>query len=494
MSGSTTTSNPAVETLTLTHFVGGDRLEQGPAQQDISPSDSTDVVAVWGAADADLARQAVDAAVAAAPGWAATTGARRGEILTAAGLDIERRADEFGRILAREEGKTLVEAVGEVRRAAQILQFQGGQAIRNRGHLVDSIRPGVEVAITREPIGVVSVIAPWNFPIAIPAWKIAPALAYGNTVVFKPAEAVPASSWLLVDALHRAGLPAGVLNMVLGRGRDIGDVLTGSPGITAVTFTGSEGTGRRVLDRASAAGIRCQLEMGGKNPLVVLDDADIDVAVSQALAGSFGSTGQRCTASSRLIVTSGIHDRFVDRLADAMSGWRVGHALGDGIDMGPVVDQGQLDQDRRYIDGAAAAGRTVVGGQREESGTDGFFLRPALVLGTEPSDAINREEVFGPVASVIEVQDYEHALATANDTPYGLAAGIITTSLAAAHDFRRRARAGMVMVNLATAGVDFHVPFGGRGASSYGPREQGEEAREFFTQVKTSYIAAGPVR
>jgi len=477
----------------LPHLIGGERIDRGPVQVDVSPSDTTDVVAEWGAADAALAEQAVAAAAAAAPGWAATTGARRGEILGSASLEIGRRADELGRLLAREEGKTLPEAVAEVRRAAQILQFQAGQAVRNSGQLLDSVRPGVEVVITREPLGVVSVIAPWNFPIAIPAWKIAPALAYGNTVVLKPAEAVPASAWHLVDILHRAGLPDGVLNLVLGRGRDIGDTLTGSPALDAVTFTGSETTGRRVLDRASAAGIRAQLEMGGKNPLVVLDDADLDVAVSQALAGAFGSTGQRCTASSRLVVTRGIHDRFVDRLTEAMEKWRVGHALDDGVDMGPVVDRAQLDQDRRYVAEAASAGREVVGGDLEAGPTDGFFMRPALVLGTDPSDAINREEVFGPVASVIQVDDYEHALAVANDTPYGLAAGVITTSLAAATDFRRRAQAGMVMVNVATAGVDFHVPFGGRGASSFGPREQGEHAREFFTQVKTAYVAAGPV-
>ncbi|WP_257226560.1 aldehyde dehydrogenase family protein [Rhodococcus opacus] len=479
------------ETTAITHIIGGERIESGPAQHDVSPSDSTDIVASWGAASEDLARQAIEAAVAAAPGWAATTGAQRGEILTNAGLELDRRANELGRVLAREEGKTLPEAIAEVRRAAQIFLFQGGQAVRNRGQLIDSVRADVEISITREPLGVVSVIAPWNFPIAIPAWKIAPALAYGNTVILKPSEAVPASAWHLVDVLHRAGLPNGVLNLVLGRGKDIGDTLTGSVGIDAVTFTGSESTGRRVLDRTSAAGIRAQLEMGGKNPLVVLDDADIDVAVTQALTGAFGSTGQRCTASSRLIVTRGIHDRFVDRLGAAMAAWRVGHALGDGIDMGPVVDQGQLDKDRRYVAAAAAAGREVVGGQLEEAETDGFFMRPALVLGTEPTDAINREEVFGPVASVIKVDDYQHALAVANDTPYGLTAGIITTSLAAAHDFRKRAQAGMVMVNLATAGVDFHVPFGGRGASSFGPREQGEHAREFFTQVKTAYVAAG---
>jgi aldehyde dehydrogenase (NAD+) len=470
-------------TTRLHHVIGGERIDAGVTQEDRSPSDTTDVVAEWGAADAALAGQAVAAAAAAAPGWANTTGARRGEILSAAARELEARAEELGVVLAREEGKTLPEAVAEVRRAAQILQFQAGQAVRNSGVLLDSIRPGVEVAVTREPLGVISVIAPWNFPIA-----------YGNTVVFKPAEAVPASAWHLVDILQRAGLPDGVLNLVLGRGRDIGDTLTGSPDIAAVTFTGSETTGRRVLDRASALGIRTQLEMGGKNPLVVLDDADLEVAVTQALAGAFGSTGQRCTASSRLIVTPAIHDEFVERLVAAMRAWRVGNALEPGVDMGPVVDQAQLDQNLLYLTQATDGGREVVGGELESAPTEGFFMRPALVLDTDPADAINCEEVFGPVASVIKADDYEHALAVANQTPYGLASGIITTSLAAATDFRRRAQAGLVMVNLATAGVDFHVPFGGRGASSFGPREQGEQAREFFTQTKTAYVAAGPVR
>lgn len=479
------------DTLVLSHFIDGERLHAGPAMQDLSPSDQSDVVATWGAADSGLAEQAVAVAVAAAPAWAAVTGARRGEILSIVAQELDRRAEEIGRVLAREEGKTYPEAVAEVRRAAQIFGFQAGQAIRNTGVLVESVRPGIEISITREPVGVVSVISPWNFPIAIPAWKIAPALAYGNTVVFKPAEIVPASAWILVDILHRAGLPAGVLNLVLGRGRDIGDTLTGGDGIDAITFTGSDVTGRRVLQRSSERAMRAQLEMGGKNPLVVLDDADLDVAVSQAMSGAFGSTGQRCTASSRLVVADGIHDAFVERLSAAMGEWRVGHALGDGIDMGPVVSQDQFEQDLEYVADAAAAGREVVGGEIVDADTEGYFMRPALVLDTDPADRINQEEVFGPVASILRARDYEHALTLANDTPYGLTAGIITTSLAAAAHFRAHARAGMVMVNIATAGVDFHVPFGGRGASSFGPREQGEQAREFFTQTKTSYVSAG---
>lgn len=479
------------DTLILSHFIDGERLQAGPTSQDVSPSDASDIVAAWGAANSSLADQAVDAAVSAAPAWASLTGAHRGEILSVAAQELDRRAEELGRVLAREEGKTYPEAVAEVRRAAQIFSFHAGQAIRNTGMLVESVRSGVEIAVTKEPVGVVSVISPWNFPIAIPAWKIAPALAYGNTVVFKPAEIVPASAWLLVDVLHRAGLPAGVLNLVLGRGRDVGDTLTGRAGVSAVTFTGSEATGRQVLQRTSERGVRAQLEMGGKNALVVLDDADLDLAVSQALNGSFGSTGQRCTASSRLIVTDRIHDAFVERLSAAMTGWKVGHALGEGIDMGPVASQSQLAQNLEYLTGAVAAGREVVGGEVVACDTEGHFMRPSLVLDTVAGDRINREEVFGPVASILRVSDYEQALSTANDTPYGLTAGIITTSLAAATHFRAHARVGMVMVNLATAGVDFHVPFGGRGASSFGPREQGEQAREFFTQTKTAYVSAG---
>lgn len=478
----------------LPHLVGGETIISGDSQIDRSPSDSTDVVAEWGAADALVAEQAIAAAVDAFPVWSGMTGAQRGDILATASVEIERRADELGHILSREEGKTLREAIGEVRRASQILAFHGGQAIRNHGTLHESVRPGIDIAVTREAVGVVSVVTPWNFPIAIPAWKIAPALAYGNTVVLKPAEAVPASAWHLVDILQRAGLPRGALNLVLGRGSDIGDVLTGSHDVNAVTFTGSEDTGRRVLNQTAASGTRAQLEMGGKNPLVVLDDADLDVAVAQALNGSYGSTGQRCTASSRLVVTRGIHDEFIARLTAAMGAWTVGHALDPTTNMGPVIDLPQFELDRRHLSEAKSAGREVIGGDLVSAPTDGFFLRPALILGTSPDDPINRTEVFGPVASVIRVDDYEHALAVANDTKYGLAAGIITSSLATATDFRRRARAGMVMVNLATAGVDYHVPFGGRGASSFGPREQGEQAREFFTQVKTSYVAAGEVR
>jgi aldehyde dehydrogenase (NAD+) len=346
------------------------------------------------------------------------------------------------------------------------------------------------VEVTREPLGVIGMITPWNFPIAIPAWKIAPALAYGNTVVIKPAEAVPGCATELVKILEESGLPAGVVNLVLGPGRVIGEALVTSSDIDAISFTGSEATGRAIAAKCVASGKKVQLEMGGKNPLVVVDDADLDVAVDAALDGSFFSTGQRCTASSRLIVTSKIHDQFVEALQRKASALVVGHALDKSTQIGPVVDDRQLQQNLNYLKIAGEEGGQVLGGDLVERPTKGYFMRPALVIGTDNTMRINREEVFGPVASVITVAGYEEALAVANDTPYGLAAGICTTSLKYSSHFKRHAEAGMVMVNAPTAGVDYHVPFGGRKRSSYGPREQGSYAREFYTVVKTAYVRA----
>jgi len=354
-----------------------------------------------------------------------------------------------------------------------------------------SVRPGIEIEVTREPLGVIGIIAPWNFPIAIPAWKIAPALAYGNCVVFKPAELVPGSAWALADIISRAGLPTGVFNLVMGPGRVVGEIMLNHREIDAVSFTGSIGTGARVAAACVARGAKFQLEMGGKNPLVVLDDADLDVAVNCAIQGAFFSTGQRCTASSRLIVQAGIHDRFVAAMVERMRGLKVGDARGAGIDIGPVVDQTQLDQDLRYIDIARKEGATLAwGGEQVQAATPGFFLAPALFAETGNGMRINREEVFGPVASVIRVDSYDEALTVANDTEFGRVSGICTTSLKHATHFKRQAQAGMVMVNAPTAGVDYHVPFGGRKGSSYGSREQGSYAAEFYTTVKTAYVLA----
>ncbi len=325
---------------------------------------------------------------------------------------------------------------------------------------------------------------------AIPAWKIAPALAYGNTVVMKPADLVPGCAWALAEILAKAGLPAGVFNLVMGRGSVVGETLVNHPDVAAISFTGSVGTGRAIAAKAIARMAKVQLEMGGKNPLVVLDDADLPTAVNAATQGAYYSTGQRCTASSRLIVTAGIHDRFVAAMTEKLKSLKVDDALAAGTDIGPVVDQSQLDQDLAYIEvGKAEGARLAVGGERLTRGSEGYYLAPALFTDANNGMRIAREEIFGPVACVIRAAGYDEALALANDTEFGLCSGIVTTSLKHATHFKRHAQAGMVMVNLPTAGVDYHVPFGGRKGSSYGSREQGRYAAEFFTTVKTAYTA-----
>ena len=476
------------------NWIGGEWLAGSRATRNVNPSDTRDVIDEYSLADAAQARRALGAAADAFPTWAQSTPQQRFDALDAAGSEILARKAELGDLLAREEGKTLPEAIGEVARAGHIFKFFAGEALRSAGQFLPSVRSGITVEVTREPVGVVSVITPWNFPIAIPAWKIAPALAYGNCVVFKPAELVPGSAWALAEILSRCGLPPGVFNLVVGKSSDIGTVLLDDPRVSAVTFTGSVGTGRKVAQACVARGAKYQLEMGGKNPFVVLDDADLDVAVNAAVQGSFYSAGQRCTASSRLIVTDGVHDRFVAAVIERLRVLKIDDARRPGTDIGPVVDAGQLATDVEYIRIAREEGATLAfGGEHRETssaGQPGFYLTPALLTATRNDQRINREEVFGPVASVVRVKDYDEALATANDTPFGLSAGIATTSLKHASHFKRHAQAGMVMVNAATAGVDYHVPFGGRKASSFGPREQGSYAAEFYTTVKTAYTAA----
>ncbi len=469
------------------NYIAGEWVEGASVNRDLNPSNTEDVVGEYARADRAATQQAVKAARGAAAAWQARSPQDRSDILDRAGTEILARKDELGRLLSREEGKTLVEGVGETVRAGRIFKYFAGEALRVGGEHLPSVRPGVEVDVLREPVGVVGVITPWNFPIAIPAWKIAPALAYGNCVVFKPADLVPGCGWALADIIARAGLPPGVFNLVMGPGSQVGDTLVQSPDVNAITFTGSVEVGNALLLKAASHGTRVQLEMGGKNPFVVLDDADLDVAVSCAIQGAFYSTGQRCTASSRFVVTEKIHDRFVKAVSEKMRALRVDDALEPDTDIGPVVSQSQLEQDLAYIRIARQEGGRVEGGELVKRGSPGYYLLPALVTETTNAMRINREEVFGPVASVIRVKDYEEAVAVANDTVFGLSSGIATTSLKHAHDFRRRSAAGMVMVNLPTAGVDFHVPFGGRKGSNYGPREQGAYAREFYTVVKTVY-------
>ncbi|MBX4925055.1 aldehyde dehydrogenase family protein [Rhizobium binae] len=461
------------------------------ATKNINPSDTNEVVGLYADGSAEDTKNAIAAAKAAFPAWSRSGIWERHVILKKTGDEIMARKDELGALLAREEGKTLPEATGEVIRASQIFEFFAGEALRLAGEVIPSVRPNIGVEITREALGVIGIITPWNFPIAIPAWKIAPALCYGNTVVFKPAELVPACSWAIVDILNRAGLPKGVLNLVMGKGSVVGQAMLESPDVAGITFTGSTGTGRRVAAASIEHNRKFQLEMGGKNPMIVLDDADLSVAVEAAANSGFFSTGQRCTASSRLIVTEGIHDKFVAALTEKLKTLVVDNALKAGTHIGPVVDERQLKTDTDYIEiGKKEGAKLAFGGEVISRETPGFYLQPTLFTEATNQMRISREEIFGPVVSVIRVKDYDEALATANDTPFGLSAGIATTSLKHATHFKRNAEAGMVMVNLPTAGVDFHVPFGGRKGSSYGPREQGKYASEFFTVVKTAYTLA----
>lgn len=474
------------------NFINGEWVASTHTSKNINPSDITDVVGEYAQADAEQVNNAVAAAKAAQPTWGASTPQQRFDVLDFIGSEILARKDELGRLLSREEGKTLPEGIGEVVRAGNIFKFFAAEALRVGGEHIASVRPGIEIDTMREPLGVVGLITPWNFPMAIPSWKVAPALGFGNAVLLKPAELAPACSWSLAEIISRSGLPKGVFNLVMGKGSAVGSTIVNHPDVAGVSFTGSVEVGRTLAANLARRLARVQLEMGGKNPLVVLDDADLNVAVNAAINGAFFSTGQRCTASSRLIVTEGIHDRFAQAMIERMKALKVDDALAPGTDIGPVIDGAQLMKDESYIELARReGGKLVFGGERLKREKNGWYLAPALFTETTNTMRFNCEEAFGPLAGVIRVKNYDEALAVANDTEFGLCAGICTTALKYATHFKRNAQAGMVMVNLPTAGVDYHVPFGGRKGSSYGTREQGSYAKEFYTVVKTCYVAAG---
>jgi aldehyde dehydrogenase (NAD+) len=475
-------------TLTLSHYIDGARVGGEARAERRNPSDTDEVVAHFPLGGAGEISEAVAAARRAFPAWRSLTPEARSDILDRVGRLLIERSAELGRLLSREEGKLVTEGVAETVRAGRVFRYFAGEAIRVHGRTLGSPRPGVEVETYREPLGVVGLITPWNFPIAIPAWKSAPALAFGNTVVLKPSSLSPVLASELANLLHEAGAPPGVFNMVYGEA-EAGAALVDHPDVAAISFTGSQAVGSHVAARAAARQARVQLEMGGKNPLVVLDDADLERAVQVALDGAFFASGQRCTASSRIIVTDGVHDAFAAELARRAGALRVGHALDPESQMGPQVSDAQLAKSVAYSAGAAAEGGVILcGGEALSRPTRGHFMAPTLIGSTTPDMRINCEEVFGPVATLIRVRDFDEALAVANATRFGLSAGVVTTSLANARRFRSGVRAGMVMVNLPTAGVDYNAPFGGVASSSYGQREQGYAAVEFYTQVKTAYI------
>lgn len=474
------------------NFIAGEWLAGASEIANINPSDLSDNIGLFAQADSAQLQLALEAARSAQIEWAKTGLERRYTALMNIGNELIANCEELGTLLAREEGKTQPEGKGEIYRSGQFFTYYAAEVLRQIGDNAESVRDGIEVDVRREPVGTVAVISPWNFPTATAVWKIAPALAFGNAVIWKPANIVLASAVALARIIEKQDLPKGLFNLVMGSGSSIGQQLIESPLIDAISFTGSVPVGRQIAKSAVTNFTRLQLEMGSKNALAIMDDADLDIAVACALGGAFGSTGQKCTASSRLVVHRQIHDEFVDRLVAGANKMVVGHALEAGTQMGPVASEAQLMQNLENVELAKQEGGELrCGGERVERATDGYFMTPAVFTQTRNDWQVNREELFAPMACVIEVASYEEALDTVNDTRFGLTSGIITTNLARATHFRRHARTGCVMINLPTAGTDYHVPFGGRGESSYGPREQGQYAKEFYTHVKTAYISSG---
>ena len=479
-------------TDTKLNYIAGEWVS-GPATiANINPSDLSDTIGHFAQASGEQLDQALAAARQAQAEWAAYGLERKQNVLMAIGTEMMARAEELGTLLSREEGKPLAEGKGEVYRAGQFFTYYAAEVLRQIGDTADSVRDGVEVDVRREPVGVVAIISPWNFPTATASWKIAPALAFGNAVIWKPANLTPASAVALTEIISRQDIPKGLFNLVMGPGGSVGQRLVESPAVNAISFTGSVPVGKGIAAAAIGNLTKVQMEMGSKNALAVMDDADLDLAVNLALGGAFGGTGQKCTASSRLVVHAGIHDAFVEKLVAGAQAMKVGHALTPGTQIGPVASEQQLTENLAYVDlGKSEGAELACGGERVNRETEGYFMTPGVFVNTTNAMRINREEMFAPLAAVIKVGSYDEALHVVNDTRFGLTSGIVTRSLARATHFRRNARTGCVMVNLPTAGTDYHVPFGGRGDSSYGSREQGTYAAEFYTTVKTAYVSSG---
>jgi alpha-ketoglutaric semialdehyde dehydrogenase len=458
---------------------------------DVNPADTNDVVGLVPASGASDVDEAVVAAARAFPGWAKTPAPVRGKFLLKAAQALEARLEEVANLLAREEGKTIGEARGETTRAVRILEYFGGEGARHSGQTIPSERDRIFMYTVRQPVGVVALITPWNFPIAIPTWKMAPALVSGNPVVLKPASQAPLTSRLLAEIVQGTGLPKGVLNYVSGSGSEVGTPLVAHPKVRAISFTGSDAVGRGIAEVGAKRLARVQLEMGGKNPTIVLRDADLDTAVECTLSAAFYSTGQRCTATSRAIVEKPAVGAFLERLVERTKALRIGDPRDPQTQMGPAIDANQLETTLRYLElGKKEGARLVYGGERLTEGAlgRGHFLRPAIFTGVDPRSRLAQEEVFGPLLAVLEVDDFEQAVEAANAVRFGLSASICTNDLSRAFEYVQRAEAGVVMVNLPSAGIEYQIPFGGVKDSSSGWREQGPAAVEFYTETKTVYL------
>ena len=441
--------------------------------------------------NADDVNDACAAAAAAQTAWTNLPATRRGEFLFKAAELLESRLPQLGEEMTREEGKTLPEAIGEVKRAINIFRYFAGEGSRQFTFQVPSERDNVICYTIRKPLGTVALITPWNFPSAIPAWKIAPALICGNSVVLKPASLAPLSSYRLVEALHEAGIPAGVINYVTGSGGLVGDALTSNPTVKAVSFTGSTSVGNALYAKVAPRKIRVQLEMGGKNPTIVLDDADLDYAAETLINGAFFSTGQKCTACSRAIIERSIYDPLARKLVERTRQLKVGNGLKPGVQIGPAVGEDQLKTDLDYIEIATREGAQLLcGGKRLTGGVydKGYFVEPTIFTGITSAMRIAQEEVFGPVLALMVAENFEEALRLANDVRFGLSASIISKDLTRVHQFINGIEAGLITVNLPTAGVEYQLPFGGTKESSFGMREQGPQALDFYSETRTVYL------
>ncbi|WP_232715088.1 aldehyde dehydrogenase family protein [Gordonia metallireducens] len=494
----TTVGDPHLEQVRrLVNLIDGQWVEGEDTQLvSTSPTYPDVVVAEGRRASTRQVDAAVDAARRGFAVWSEMTTHERGAVLIRAAGILERDAERLGAELTREEGKTLAEGIGEVQRAAQILRYYGAEGDRDAGEVFSSPRKGERILVTRKPIGTVGVITPFNFPIAIPAWKIAPALIYGNTVVWKPAETVPLLAVRLAQALVEAGLPAGVLNLTVGD-RAIGNSIVNHPGIDAITFTGSTAVGRGIAAAAASRGVPVQAEMGGKNAAIVLGDADLDLAVQQIMLGAFRSTGQKCTATSRLVVTDDVADELLAALSKAAADLVVGDPLDASTEMGPVITASAHDSIRSGIAGAIEQGATVLNGGDHapvEAPESGYFLSPTILELPSPDLNIWRDELFGPVLSVVRVSSVDEAFRVADDGEYGLSAALFTQDLTRALAAVDDIDVGILHVNSESAGADPHVPFGGAKKSGYGSKEQGRAAREFFTHTTTVYLRGGTTR
>ncbi len=466
-------------------WVSGDTFENR------NPADKGEVVGLLVKGTASDMEAAADAAATALPGWSKLPAPARGSYLFKVAEILERNFDQISADMTREEGKTLPEAKGEVRRAINIFRYFGGEGSRLNGFLVPSERDRVHMFAIRKPVGVVGLVTPWNFPSAIPAWKLAPALICGNTVVMKPASAAPLSAWRIVEACHEAGIPKGVVNFIAGSGGTLGQALVDAKPLKAVSFTGSCEVGQWLHERASKRRLRIQLEMGGKNPTIVLGDCDFDSAVENTVNAAFFSTGQKCTATSRAIVEESIYDRFVDALVQRTKKLKVGNGMESGVDIGPAVDEAQLETDLRYIEiGKKEAGAPRAGGNRLTGGAfdKGYFVEPTIFADVTPEMTIAQEEIFGPVLAVMRAKNFDDAMQIANGVPLGLSASIQTTNVSRVFDYVYGMEAGLLTVNLPSAGVEYQLPFGGTKDSSFGPKEQGPAALDFYSDYKTVYL------